>query len=64
MARSLGLKTVVEGIEDDETWRTVAELGCDYGQGYHLARPMSEANLIEWLADRHQADSLSVFGPI
>ena len=39
-ARSLGLEVTVEGIEDQATLDTVRELGCTFGQGYLLGRPM------------------------
>jgi EAL domain-containing protein (putative c-di-GMP-specific phosphodiesterase class I)/CheY-like chemotaxis protein len=40
MARELGLSAVAEGIEDHETMRLLLEMGCIYGQGFHLAKPM------------------------
>ncbi|WP_373388476.1 putative bifunctional diguanylate cyclase/phosphodiesterase [Pseudomonas alcaligenes] len=44
MARSLGLHTTAEGIEDEATRQRLADLGCDQGQGYLFARPMSAAD--------------------
>jgi diguanylate cyclase (GGDEF)-like protein len=35
----LGMKTIAEGIEDEETLSVVRELGVDYGQGFALDRP-------------------------
>ncbi len=35
----LGMKTIAEGIEDEETLRVVRDLGVDYGQGFALHRP-------------------------
>ncbi|WP_252272948.1 putative bifunctional diguanylate cyclase/phosphodiesterase [Pseudomonas subflava] len=43
MARSLGLHTTAEGIEDEPTRALLAELGCDQGQGYLFARPAPAA---------------------
>jgi len=40
--------TVCEGIEDAQTARTLAELGCDYAQGYHFGRPMPLAAVVAW----------------
>ncbi|GAB6108037.1 putative bifunctional diguanylate cyclase/phosphodiesterase [Fusibacter bizertensis] len=40
LASKLGLKTVAEGIEEECQAETLQRLGCDMGQGYHLARPM------------------------
>jgi predicted signal transduction protein with EAL and GGDEF domain len=40
LARNLGLTAVAEGVEDEETWRELRDLGCTMIQGYHLARPL------------------------
>ena len=37
---SLGLKVIAEGVERESQIRTLLDLGCPYGQGYHLAEPM------------------------
>ncbi len=39
IARGLGTETVAEFVPDDETIALLAELGVDYGQGYHLGMP-------------------------
>ena len=49
MARSLNLKTVAEGIEDDMVLAHLKSLGCDQGQGYRIARPMPAHALLEFL---------------
>jgi diguanylate cyclase (GGDEF)-like protein len=51
LGHNLGLHTVAEGIEDDETWEHLRRLGCDSGQGYLLARPMPAESLVGWLTD-------------
>jgi diguanylate cyclase (GGDEF)-like protein len=48
LARNLGLRTVAEGVEDEQTWSTLAELGCDKAQGYVLARPMTAQQFTRW----------------
>lgn len=53
MARSLGLHTVAEGIEDEATRKLLVELGGDQGQGYLFARPLPAAELssfVTWQA--------------
>ncbi|MGE8369049.1 putative bifunctional diguanylate cyclase/phosphodiesterase [Cupriavidus basilensis] len=45
MARSLGLKTLAEGVEDRETAQALRELGCRLAQGYLFARPMPASSL-------------------
>lgn len=39
LARSFGLVTVAEGVEDQATLDMLARLGVDQVQGYHLGRP-------------------------
>ena len=39
MAKALGIKTVAEGIENEEQLNKLIELHCDQVQGYHLGRP-------------------------
>lgn len=41
MADRLGVPLIAEGIETAEQLRLLREFRCDYGQGYHIARPMS-----------------------
>jgi diguanylate cyclase (GGDEF)-like protein len=50
MAHSLGLSVVAEGAEDELTCSILANAGCDFVQGYYLARPMSLVDLRSWLA--------------
>ena len=40
LAQALGMKVVAEGIETLQQARQVSELGCEFGQGYWLGRPM------------------------
>ncbi|HZT14985.1 MAG TPA: EAL domain-containing protein [Gaiellaceae bacterium] len=51
LARELGLKVVVEGIENEEQLTAVRRLHCDAGQGFHLARPM-QADALRGLLER------------
>jgi len=50
LADALGLRVVAEGVEDERTWRLLAEAGCHAAQGWFHARPMPAADLADWLA--------------
>ncbi len=50
LSRAFELKTVAEGIETEEHFTTLLEMGCDIGQGYLIARPMVAAALFDWAA--------------
>ena len=43
MARSIGIKTIAEGVEREEQLDVLAALGCDQVQGYLLGRPVPAA---------------------
>jgi diguanylate cyclase (GGDEF)-like protein len=40
LAHNLGLRVVAEGVESADAWHHLETLGCDYAQGYYLARPL------------------------
>ncbi|HZQ35198.1 MAG TPA: EAL domain-containing protein, partial [Dehalococcoidia bacterium] len=54
LAHALGLQVVAEGVEDAETWQRLAQLGCDAGQAYFVARPMPAEQMGRWL---HRAEA-------
>jgi EAL domain-containing protein (putative c-di-GMP-specific phosphodiesterase class I) len=45
VARALKLKVIAEGVETREQLEAIREMGCDYGQGFLLARPAPLAYL-------------------
>lgn len=49
LGQKLGLHLVAEGIERQEDWDLITELGCDEGQGYFIARPMKGQDVPHWL---------------
>lgn len=55
LARSLGLHTTAEGVEDRETLAYLREVGCDYAQGYLCSRPLTETQVLPWIANRAAA---------
>jgi diguanylate cyclase (GGDEF)-like protein/PAS domain S-box-containing protein len=50
LGRTLNIPTVAEGIENQEQWQRLRDLGCELGQGYLIARPMSAEKLEEFIA--------------
>jgi EAL domain-containing protein (putative c-di-GMP-specific phosphodiesterase class I) len=53
LARSIGLSTIAEGIEDAGIGSQLAALGCSHAQGYYFGKPMPKQQMGAWLA-QHQ----------
>jgi diguanylate cyclase (GGDEF)-like protein/PAS domain S-box-containing protein len=54
LARTLGIRSVAEGVETAEHLQMVRDAGCDLAQGYLLAHPMPASDVLRW-ASRVQA---------
>jgi diguanylate cyclase (GGDEF)-like protein len=54
LARSLQLKTVAEGVEDQHTSEYLMLLGCDYLQGYYFSKPMMMEEILNQYAVKSQ----------
>ena len=50
LAHNLGLKVVAEGVENETALKRLRTLGCDLAQGNYVGRPLTGAELEEWLA--------------
>jgi len=51
LAHNLGKQVCAEGVEDEETWQRLCEMGCDLAQGYWISRPRSATDLMHWLTE-------------
>jgi diguanylate cyclase (GGDEF)-like protein/PAS domain S-box-containing protein len=59
----LSIRTVAEGVETEDQFRRLKELGCPLGQGYLFARPMPGEAIAALLAERagrpeHETDEV------
>jgi diguanylate cyclase (GGDEF)-like protein len=55
LGRNLGLEVVAEGVESEDHWHHLAELGCDTAQGYYLSRPIAAGEFMQWLRQREKS---------
>ena len=51
IARGLGISVVAEGVETAEAWDRLLSLGCHFGQGFLIARPMPPGEIEPWIMD-------------
>ncbi|SFB16987.1 diguanylate cyclase (GGDEF) domain-containing protein [Acetitomaculum ruminis DSM 5522] len=45
MAKKLGISTITEGVEDEEQFRFVRDIGCEKAQGYYFGKPNPKKNI-------------------
>ncbi len=55
VSRTLGMRTVAEGIETEGQAQLMRELNCDRGQGYLYSRPLEPGALRDWALARDTA---------
>jgi len=53
IAKKLNMRTIAEGVEDNAIMSLVTEIGCDFAQGYYIARPLKASKLIAWHREWH-----------
>jgi EAL domain-containing protein (putative c-di-GMP-specific phosphodiesterase class I)/GGDEF domain-containing protein len=51
LARELGFRVVVEGVESASVYAAVRDMACDEVQGFHIARPLPAREVPAWLQD-------------
>jgi polar amino acid transport system substrate-binding protein len=51
LGHNLGMKVVVEGVENKKMATLLASYGCDYLQGYHFSKPLPVFELQEWIRE-------------
>ena len=67
LALELDATVVAEGVEDVDELRAVVDLGCDFVQGYYLARPDTSADVWRGWADTDwsaRVDAVAVAAPV
>jgi EAL domain-containing protein (putative c-di-GMP-specific phosphodiesterase class I) len=49
LAKNLGLSTVAEGVENEDSVVLLRDMGCSTAQGFHLSRPLPAKDITQWL---------------
>ena len=49
LAKEFKMKTVAEGVETQEIYNLLEELGCDIAQGYLISKPKPVSDCCKWI---------------
>ncbi|HEB86417.1 MAG TPA: GGDEF domain-containing response regulator [Gammaproteobacteria bacterium] len=60
LARALNLRVIAEGVETPAQYDYLKALGCNEGQGYLYARPMPFEDLVKFIKNKNQANSIDI----
>ena len=60
LGHNLGLKVVAEGVENKNVWNILKVMGCDYGQGYFMSKPMPATELLGWVKQWAENDEQAI----
>jgi len=59
MAKKLKIASVAEGVQTQQDWDLLRQLGCELAQGGFVAMPMEAAAFLKWARDRTVVDDLA-----
>ena len=54
LGHELSMHVVAEGVESEEQLELLKQMGCDFAQGYFIARPMPGSELMAWVKARNR----------
>ena len=49
LGKDFGINVLAEGIETAAVLERLVDMGCQYGQGFFIAKPMPAAKMLEWI---------------
>ncbi len=59
LAREQNMRIVAEGVEDQNTWDIIRELGIEYAQGFHFSKPMTAKDFRRYLTGQQNNIAIS-----
>ncbi len=54
LARSLGMSAIAEGVETEEQYTILKDIGCHFGQGYYFSKPLTSQDADALLISRYR----------
>ncbi|MDR3573958.1 MAG: EAL domain-containing protein [Anaerolineaceae bacterium] len=56
MAHEMGMDAIAEGVETNDQLQSLKKMGCNYGQGFLISRPLDGATVTKWLKDNQDQE--------
>ncbi|MEH6467235.1 MAG: EAL domain-containing protein, partial [Porticoccus sp.] len=56
----LSLKVIAEGVETEEQYHALKEMGCDYFQGYYFHKPMAALEFTKLINPKSEENLLKL----
>ena len=51
LAKSFQREVIIEGVKTIDYYTVLFHLGCEWAQGYDIARPMAAADISAWISE-------------
>jgi diguanylate cyclase (GGDEF)-like protein/PAS domain S-box-containing protein len=64
LGHALHLRVVAEGVENEATAQALRVAGCDELQGFHFARPLPAAEMVQWLRRKDRVTGPTASAPV
>jgi len=61
LAQNLGMEVIAEGLETNEQYDQLKQLGCEYGQGFLFSPPLDTDGVQRLLVETTDLDSILGF---
>ena len=54
MAHEMGMDAIAEGVETNDQLQSLKLMGCNYGQGFLISRPLDSQKVTQWLKNNQE----------
>ena len=56
MAHEMGMDAIAEGVETNAQLQSLKRMGCNYGQGFLISKPLDSETVTKWLKQGQNQD--------
>jgi diguanylate cyclase (GGDEF)-like protein len=56
MAHEMGMDAIAEGVETNDQLQSLKKMGCNYGQGFLISRPLDGVTVTKWLEENQDQE--------